>query len=210
MEKYQYFNGLKFTRDDETGYYLNSTIGKRIHRYVWEYNNGKIPKGYHIHHMDYDKSNNDISNLMLIEAKQHVAMHSVERGLINYEAIIENLDNNARPKANEWHGSDEGHEWHKEQYRKYLGKWTENRVAKTCEQCGSEFKTIDNGKGKFCSNKCKAKWRRESGIDDETRTCQQCENDFTINKYSKAKYCSRSCSKKAYWDNKRAEKASFE
>ena len=41
-EKYQYFNGLKFTRDDKTGYYLNSTIRKRMHRYVWEFYNGQI------------------------------------------------------------------------------------------------------------------------------------------------------------------------
>ena len=57
--KFAYFNGLKFTRDDKTGYYLNSTIRKRLHRCVWEYYNGEIPKGYHIHHKDNDKSNND-------------------------------------------------------------------------------------------------------------------------------------------------------
>ena len=57
--KYQYFNGLKFTRDDKTGYYLNSTIEKRMHRYVWEFYNGPIPKGYDIHHKDEDKANNE-------------------------------------------------------------------------------------------------------------------------------------------------------
>ena len=204
MEKYQYFNGLKFTRDDKTGYYLNSTIRKRLHRYVWEYYNGEIPEGYHVHHIDHDKSNNDISNLELVEGKKHVTMHSTERALIEYEALVENLDNNARPKAIEWHGSSEGREWHKEQYEKYLGKWIKRKVIKKCEQCGSEFETIDNGKSKFCSNKCKAKWRRESGIDDEIRTCKLCGGEFTINKYSKAKYCSRSCSKKDYWNKKRA------
>ena len=57
-----WFNGIKFTKDDKTGYYLNSSIRKRLHRYVWELHYGEIPEGYHIHHIDFDKSNNDISN----------------------------------------------------------------------------------------------------------------------------------------------------
>jgi sugar lactone lactonase YvrE len=72
MQKYQHFNGIKFTRDEKTGYYLNSTIRKRLHRYVWEFYNGKIPEGYQIHHKDKDKSNNDISNLELMPFSAHV------------------------------------------------------------------------------------------------------------------------------------------
>ena len=52
-----WFNGIKFTKDDKTGYYLNSSIRKRLHRYVWELHYGEIPEGYHIHHIDFDKSN---------------------------------------------------------------------------------------------------------------------------------------------------------
>ena len=44
MEKYQYYNGLKFTRDEKTGYYLNATNRIRMHRYVWECINGPIPE----------------------------------------------------------------------------------------------------------------------------------------------------------------------
>ena len=56
-EKFQFFDGRKFTRDEKTGYYLCSTkdlIGsrKRMHVYVWEYYNGLVPEGYHIHHID--------------------------------------------------------------------------------------------------------------------------------------------------------------
>ena len=35
-----WFNGIKFTKDDKTGYYLNSSIRKRLHRYVWELHYG--------------------------------------------------------------------------------------------------------------------------------------------------------------------------
>ena len=109
--KYQYFNGLKFTRDDKTGYYLNSTIEKRMHRYVWEFYNGPIPKGYDIHHKDEDKANNDISNLEMIKAGKHQSMHSQKwhdehpgEGRKNFAKAVE--------AAKDWLKSKEGKEWH--------------------------------------------------------------------------------------------------
>ena len=39
------------------GYYRNDTLGK-LHRYIWEKANGKIPEGHHIHHKDHNKINN--------------------------------------------------------------------------------------------------------------------------------------------------------
>ena len=46
-EKFQFFDGRKFTRDDKTGYYLCSTqneknVRKRMHVYVWEYFYGPV------------------------------------------------------------------------------------------------------------------------------------------------------------------------
>lgn len=191
MDKYIYFDGLKFTRDDKTGYYLNSTIRKRLHRYVWEYHNGEIPKGYHVHHADHDKSNNDISNLVLVNPSEHASYHGDIRAETEREKIIENLDKNARPKASEWHRSEEGREWHKKLYEETKEKLHE-KTELTCEQCGDTFEGIK--RSRFCSNKCKAKWRRDSGIDDEVRNCEYCGKEFTVNKYSKAKCCSRTCS----------------
>lgn len=77
-EKYQWFNGLKFTRDDKTGYYLNSTIRERMHRYVWKFHHGEIPEGYQIHHIDHNRGNNDISNLQMISNHLHASMHGIE------------------------------------------------------------------------------------------------------------------------------------
>lgn len=45
------------------------------HRYIWIKNYGEIPSGYEIHHKDENKSNNDISNLELIEGKLHRQLH---------------------------------------------------------------------------------------------------------------------------------------
>ena len=197
--KYQYFNGLKFTRDDKTGYYLNSTIEKRMHRYVWEFYNGPIPKGYDIHHKDEDKANNDISNLEMIKAGKHQSMHSQKwhdehpgEGRKNFAKAVE--------AAKDWHKSKEGKEWHsKHAMETFSGKRT-----LICEMCGKEYETQYHGNNKFCSNACRSKWRRKSGLDNVTRACVICGKEFLTNKFKKVRYCSRSCANKAMWRSRRA------
>ncbi len=46
------------------------------HDVVWEKHFGNIPKGMQIHHKDGDKTNNDISNLELVDALTHKRKHS--------------------------------------------------------------------------------------------------------------------------------------
>jgi len=41
------------------------------HRMVWEWHNGKIPKGYIIHHLNGIKTDNRIENLVCIPTKKH-------------------------------------------------------------------------------------------------------------------------------------------
>lgn len=194
MKKYQYFNGLKFTRDDKTGYYLNSTIRTRMHRYVWEYHKGSIPKGYQIHHKDHDKGNNDISNLRLITPGKHATMHGFIRADTNYDEMVQNLQKNARPKAIEWHKSEEGRKWHKIHYQQIKDKINVERDF-LCEYCGNKFAS-NQVKSRFCSNKCKSAHRRDSGVDNETRLCKICGEEFIVNKYTKTATCSKSCASK--------------
>ena len=190
--KHQYFNGLKFTRDDKTGYYLNSMNRKRIHRYVWEYYNGEIPEGYEIHHIDHDKSNNDISNLQLLTQKEHMKLHGSELTEAQRQKMRDNLTNTARPEASKWHGSKEGIAWHKKHYDQMKDKLY-IKSDFVCTQCGKEYISIANGHSKFCSNACKSKYRRNMGFDNVERICANCGNKFNVNKYAKTKYCSRSC-----------------
>lgn len=190
--KTQYFDGLHFTRDDKTGYYLNSTIRKRMHRYVWEYYNGDIPKDYEVHHKDHDVSNNKIENLQLLHKKDHKSYHAKIQGDKN---VNNGHLSNIRNMAKEWHASEEGLEWH----RKHYQQTKEKMLAKSefvCEFCGESFQAVGKGNNRFCSNKCKSAWRRESGIDDETRECEVCGRHFTANKYSKTRTCSKSCGSK--------------
>lgn len=185
------YNGYKFRRDSNTGYYLSSRrIGgkrKRLHVYVWENEHGEIPDGYHVHHKDEDKRNNDISNLALLPRGKHAGLHANEYAEANRDEMIKNLQENAIPASKEWHASKAGHEWHKEHYERMKEKL---HVEKTfvCEHCGKEF-TSTQTKSRFCSNNCKSAARRKSGVDDVTKTCSKCGKEYTANKYQKTKYC---------------------
>lgn len=183
------YDGLRFVRDDKTGYYLNNKTHKRLHRYVWEKYNGEIPKGCDIHHIDHDKSNNDISNLRMICKPDHMKLHGSELSDEQRERMRDNLTQNARPKASEWHKSEQGSEWHKSHYEKMKERLHEEKERK-CLNCG---KVYYSEKGTFCSNACKSAYRRKTGVDNETRKCVYCGKEFTVNKYKKITHCSRAC-----------------
>ena len=191
-KKVQYFNGVHFVRDDNTGYYLNSTIHKRMHRYVWEYYNGVIPKGYDIHHKDHDKGNNNILNLEMIDKKSHVSMHGKEYNLENHDKMVKRI-NYARKFASAWHGTKNGAEWHKKHFAETKDAMFKNETM-ICNYCGKQFQGINHGtENHFCSNKCKSAYRRKTGVDDEIRECEYCGKEFISSKYSKRRTCSRTC-----------------
>lgn len=91
------FDNLAFRRDKKTGYYLNAKTHKRLHVYVWEYYNGEVPKGYDVHHKDFNKANNEVDNLQLLTKKDHATLHGKSWNKERYENQIKILDENARP-----------------------------------------------------------------------------------------------------------------
>lgn len=206
------FNGVKFRRypdseRDSDRRYFTPGIGdrqkgvKRLHEEVWMAKNGPIPDGFHVHHMDHDHLNNDLSNLEAISAEEHRAHHAEETSVRMREPRqLEHLER-IRPLAAEWHGTPEGLEWHRQHGRDvwaarptikdaWEGREPDNR---TCQQCGAEYWSRAMQEGRFCSNACKSAWRRDAGLDDEDRTCAKCGNTFRINHYSKTQHCSRKC-----------------
>lgn len=48
-----------------------------IHLLIWECVNGEIPDGYDVHHIDGNRQNNSIHNLMLIEHSEHMRIHNL-------------------------------------------------------------------------------------------------------------------------------------
>lgn len=190
--KFAYFDGLRFCRDDKTGYYLNATIRKRLHRYVYEHVNGKIPAGYQVHHIDHDKGNNEPENLVLLTAKQHRQRHNEEMPDELRQRYRDNMLKKAIPAAAKWHRSEAAKEWHKSHYEQMKGALHVRKIM-VCKHCGKAYEGEEKGNNAFCSNACRSAWRRASGVDNENRKCHVCGAVFSVNKYAKTVCCSRSC-----------------
>lgn len=61
------------SKHKHTGHlYVN---GIALHRLVYEKHYGKIPKGMIVHHIDFNKENNDIDNLELMTIDEHNKIH---------------------------------------------------------------------------------------------------------------------------------------
>lgn len=149
----QKFNNESFYK---CGYYFQHK-GKRLHRSVWEYHNGKITNGYHVHHKDENRSNNQIDNLRLIDGREHLSGHMSQPDRVAYskESI-----KNAIVAASEWHHSAEGRKWHSKHAKEYWANAQYNTY--TCDFCCADYKSkVVRHKGHhFCSSNCKASFRR--------------------------------------------------
>lgn len=72
--KTRYGNACK--RKD--GYYQITSgpnQGKLLHRLIYEEIFGTIPEGFHVHHLDNNKENNDPSNMILLSKSNHHKFH---------------------------------------------------------------------------------------------------------------------------------------
>lgn len=189
-------DGYVFNKDEKTGYYLATKPinGRRVrlHVYMWEKHNGKIPNGYEIHHVTMDKSKNEIGDLALLSAEEHRRLHACNITEERKEQMRKNLLENAIPKAAEWHRSLEGREWHKQHGRE---AWKNRKPIKyICTNCGKEFESLkvySDNENRFCHNNCKSAWRRKSGVDNEQRNCEICGDQFITDKYSKRTRCEK-------------------
>lgn len=201
MKEYREYCGREFFKDKQTGYWLSRTSPRiRAHRWVWEYHYGEIPKGYHIHHIDDNKSNNEIKNLLMLTAYAHLKHHAKDP--IKVQRMRE-MAEKYRPLTKEWHASEEGKTWHKlHALKNKFGNGPEFDYQ--CQQCNEKYKSklIAEGRTRFCSNGCKSKWRRIAGLDDILIGCENCGTEFKKNKYAKTRFCGKSCMKLKYWSDK--------
>lgn len=210
MSSHQIHFERKFYQDKTTGYWISCDYTKdrprvRAHQWVWQNYNGKPPKGYHIHHMNDDKSDNRIENLELIRGKRHLEHHMIER-LKNPEIrqkLIENCER-IRPLTKSWHASPEGKAWHKYHALK-CNFGNGPSFDYTCQQCLKSYQSKLKAKGRtrFCSNACKSTCRRKEGLDNITKVCPICNKEFFSNKYAKKETCGMNCGAKFRWKMKK-------
>lgn len=193
MRKVQRFNGVDFY-EGPGGYYRASTKQPHsgsvlMHREVWAAEYGPIPPKHEVHHVDGNKANNALSNLELMHQSKHRSMHGKE--WTGTEKAKQHMDA-IRPKATEWHKSDEGRQWHREHAKRIA----ENApiLSNRCTWCSKLYEAKKGAVKKgFCSMSCQGMARKASGVDDINRDCAVCGATFRVNKYVKTKTCSKEC-----------------
>ena len=205
MEKVITYNGVKYYKHPKQPYFYCSSnkrvkqYSSALHRQMWFDNFGEIPDGFEVHHKDHDAFNNVPENLEIMSKSDHSSHHQSQPDKKEF------WKNVIQPKgveaAKEWHGSDDGLQWHRDHAAKHnFGKF--DFGTDKCQVCGSEYQRKTKT-AKFCSNKCKSQYRRDNKLDVVTKQCDWCSNEFESNKYNKTIFCSRSCQKSAYWDKRK-------
>jgi len=162
--------------------------GKRLHREVWKFYKGEIPKGFIVHHIKEDKSKNQIEDFELMIRAKHVLHHIKKRKPIP-------ITKQCREAANKWHGSEDGRKWHNKHYEN-TKKNLQKKIERECSWCGEIFESKRKNVDVFCSGKCRTASRKASGIDDIEKICEVCSKFYMANKYSKVKTCSKICKRK--------------
>lgn len=76
------YMGKKYRQDKKTGYYVcTSGARKRLHVAMWEAEAGvAVPPGCVIHHVDWVKTHNEISNLVCVLVSEHERIHNTPGG----------------------------------------------------------------------------------------------------------------------------------
>jgi len=80
------FNGIRYYRYPEAKNWcakwyfrcenkIRLTPDYYLHRAIWRFHNGEIPKGFHIHHKDGNPLNNEIDNLQCLSPSDHRKSH---------------------------------------------------------------------------------------------------------------------------------------
>ena len=69
-------------------YTMSSINGKniRLHQKVWILAHGEIPEGFVVHHINFNKKDNRLENLVLMKDADHRALHSCKRNGVEFVA----------------------------------------------------------------------------------------------------------------------------
>src|SRR5699024_10176361 len=73
------YDGRKFTLRN-SGYFADTLKDRQLlHRYKYEREIGYLPKNWDVHHMDHNKKNNDIDNLVALPKDVHARIFATGR-----------------------------------------------------------------------------------------------------------------------------------
>lgn len=211
------YNGVKYFRYPEYKnrtqrvYYRSNGTGASgkvyLHRKIWVDNNGEVPAGYVVHHINGNPLDNRLENLDCIPETEHMKHHWTE--------FRDNPELMAKMRAGFEKGRPGAAAWHKTKKARLIMSKAMTKVWESkkdithkymCQCCGKGFQSKRISKIiKYCSPNCLSEARRLSGVDDETRNCAICGKEFKCNKYARKQTCNRSCGSKLTVKRKQAK-----
>jgi len=142
------FNGRTYNRYPASPrrahrvYFMRSGGKFFLHRDIWEFHNGEVPDGHHVHHINGDPLDNRIENLQCLPAGAHFKEHTQDR---------------------RGHGLSTKNLAHLESIRDLAkARWehlNQNPHSLACLECGGTFQSA-SGRATLCSNTCAARKSR--------------------------------------------------
>lgn len=163
-----------------------------MHRFVWAYFNGEIPGGYEIHHRDFNKENNDISNLELLTEAEHRKIHAEHK---KNRAVPQNATFVCAFCGKEFKAVNRGNNTYCSSQCRKKANHAQDKVERICLVCGKVFWSEKYKHARFCSKKCLGKTKENQ----EIKICPQCGEEFSARSTRNQKFCSREC----YFKSKR-------
>ena len=203
--KHQRFLGISFRKRKE-GHYFTPQLS--IYRFVWLYYYGEVPERTIIHHIDHNKDNNDISNLVPMFPADHRKHHAKDGHKQPLKAVL-----TCSICGKTYQGFYTGQNKYCPDCRK---KYERERArakrqpkppkpprVRQCVVCGKSFelkpKTSMTKGRKTCSPECEQILRDSKRVDrrrvDRRRICEVCGKPFEYKKNPQQKACSPECGK---------------
>lgn len=191
-EKHITFNGTIYHKHKDDHFTYHSLI----HRDIWQYYNGEIPKGYFIHHRNKNKVDNDISNLQLVTSSQHKRLHNLSAKRKKYICEYcgkDFLSSCFTPPR--FYSSKCNSTWHKEN----------EREIRICPFCHKGFSVYRHSRKVYCSRYCANQVTSKNNIKPTVkRKCAVCGKDFIVPKsHKKQVCCSQTCGSKFAYRQRR-------
>lgn len=215
-ENHQRFNGIVYSSSPATRGYFQTA--RPLHRSVWQYYCGNIPKGCEIHHIDKNPANNDISNLQLLTKEEHKSLHRYsKRGVKHRRGKFICINCGQEYEANltgGWGNKFCSRKCDYEYHARLEGKvpYENRKVTSTCLHCGKTFEHYRSLRGKYCSPECAhAATKGVKKVDYPIKNCAWCGKEFQTNAFTRDQTCcSKSCAGFLRESQRRAEKSSMQ